>query len=194
MTSSSSENEFNDVNEDLPPIYDDTDDDDNNNATNAVNSLEKAEDSKGEEEAGDDCADGSFIDDDASEELSEQLQDFIDDNFDDEANDVLNVQIFSEDNIAHEAYTSCINNVTCHPDDSVNKNATVVMLSPNKSLSDKKPTLASAKKNLKDVNELNQHMKLNANNFTELMAKEFFTFLWNITVSQCNAIQCNAMQ
>ena len=89
------------------------------------------------------------LSEDSSEESSEQSQDFIDDNFDDDANDAPNVQRCSEYNITYEACTSCINNMTCHPDDSVNENATVVMLSPNKLLSDKKPTLASAKKILK---------------------------------------------
>lgn len=151
MTSSSSESEkFNDIKEDPSPTCDDSDDDhDNNNATNAVNSLEEAEDSKGKEEANENCADSSFIADDTSEESSEQLQDLADDNFDDDANDFPNVQRCSEDNIMHEAHKNCINNMTCHPDDSVNENTTVVILSPVKLLSDKKSALASAKKYLK---------------------------------------------
>ena len=54
MTSSSAESEINDVNEDPLLAIDFSDDDDNNNATNEVNSLEKAEENKGQKEVDDD--------------------------------------------------------------------------------------------------------------------------------------------
>ena len=46
---------------------------------------------------------------------------------------------------------------------------------------------------LQEFNQLNQHMRLNLTNITDLMAKEFLTFLWNVAVSQFNAMNMEKM-
>ena len=154
MTSYSTESKINDVNEDPLPAIDFSNDDDNNNTTNEVNSLEKAKEHKEQKEVDDDCANGAFVEDDSSEASYDQSRDFRDENFDDDANDASNIQKCSGDNIVCQAHTSCINNNTCHPDDEVNENVTMVMLSPNQLLTDKKPTLGSVKKCFKNLMNL----------------------------------------
>ena len=96
---------------------------------------------------------------------------------DDEPNDLLTFHRCSEDNIACEGHSNCVNNVIYHPDNALNSTKTVIILSPVKLLNDKKPAIGSANKMVKDVIKLNPHMRLNVINVEDQMAKEFFAFL-----------------
>ena len=107
---------------------------------------------------------------------------------DDEPNDLLTFHRRSEDNVACEAYSNCVNTMIYHHDNALNSTTTVVILLPVKLLNDKKPALGSAKKMIKDVIKLNPCMRLNINNIKDRMAQEFFTFSQKATAEQFNTM------